>query len=184
MHALLDIAVRVLAQLEGVLNGIDASQYTRISAQPPHSSISKHVRHLLDRFEMVLGALSRPYDPSRPLDLDNVPKDRAVQFDLDAAKRKLGALIRETESIAERERSGGDSVLQRSTSVAIHAHADIAGDAPVIVNSTLARELHFVIVHAIHHYALIRVIVEGEMGIAVSEEFGRGWTTQRRDSKL
>jgi len=47
----------------------------------------------------------------------------------------------------------------------------LRGGEPVSARSTVARELNYVVAHAIHHYALIAVIA-GISGIRLPREFG------------
>ncbi|TIB28999.1 hypothetical protein E3P84_03874 [Wallemia ichthyophaga] len=161
MHVLEVLAVRTLQQCQGLLERITQAQYIQRSTQPPHSTISKHVRHTLERFQVFVGGVkSDEANVDTLLDFDVVEKNRAIEWDIDAARYVLSNLITFFDNGLVRQR------LYRQVRLTIHT------PTLVILNSTYARELHFVIVHAIHHYALIRAIAAGELHVGLDDGFG------------
>ena len=134
----------VLNQALALLSNIAKEDYVEIRQPFFGSSIGQHFRHVLDHFT----ALQSGYEQNlvnynirhRHSQIEQFPELAQVQFT--ALQNWLGNLVE-----GDLERS---FVVESEISVS-HKHS-------VTVTSNLARELLFTTSHAIHHYAMIKVI--------------------------
>jgi uncharacterized damage-inducible protein DinB len=127
---------------------------------PGRSSIGAQYRHILDHYRALLDgmALGRvDYDARRRN--PEVERDRAV------AARDTRDLIARLRLLAGRS---------RGTPLTVHAActADHAGETQ---RSSLGRELLFLTSHTVHHFAIIRLLLEDPA--AVAPEFGTAPST-------
>lgn len=129
------------------------------SAQPSFcdSPIGKHVRHIVDHFEALRCAVNTHH-----VDYENRQRGAAIEHCQRTALLTLSELH--------------DWVLHLSNSALenhIQVRADVGIDAPhyAQVASTLGRELMFCASHAIHHYALMKIIAEA-FGMTSDAQFG------------
>lgn len=77
-------SVYTLQQCKQVLSGLSQKDYVYRSHLIPNSSISKHVRHTLERFGVFIHSLSS----QTSVDFDIATKDRRIESDL-AYSRKI-----------------------------------------------------------------------------------------------
>jgi hypothetical protein len=147
--------VECLREGAELLAGIDHETYVHRSPAVLHASVGGHYRHALDHFRNLLEA-------EHLVDYDRRERGTAVESD-------LGAALAET---------------QRLTAMASDLPAEWAGrplrvrtlacrgeDTPDETLSTAGREAVFCVMHAVHHYALIRVIC-GLEGMNLPPHFG------------
>lgn len=132
-------------------------------AQPASelSSIGAHIRHIIDHFNAVKLGLKTGI-----VDYERRTRGSDIEQDKQAATAELQLIIAWLEQ------------LQRDTlSINLNVRAQISLNEPCIANAqtSLNRELMFVASHAVHHYAVIKIIlhtldypVETEFGIAPS----------------
>jgi hypothetical protein len=148
--------VAVLRQLADLLRAATDEQYVMKPANVVSSNIGGHVRHCLDHVETLLGGAGigvMSYD------------DR--QRGTDVEKNRLAAL----EAIA-RQMEELHVLRDGSLDLPIRLRVLMAATGPSIcVETTLGRELAFVISHTVHHNALIGVIAK-LVGVPVPDRFG------------
>ncbi|GMK55572.1 hypothetical protein CspeluHIS016_0206280 [Cutaneotrichosporon spelunceum] len=190
--ALLDAGLDLLAALE------DDAQLTHMSLLIPGGSVGKHFRHVAETFDALLAAVDPEYhgpgyhghgedpgyhghaqackDTTPVVDYDILlPRSReAVARDLDACRAAMGKV-----------RAGLRGMLGNAAGLAREVEVLAVTPSQQCMRSTLARELWFCALHAIHHYTMIRTICVHELGIALPVEFGtapatlllrpRGW---------
>lgn len=148
----------------------------------PSSTIGKHVRHVCDHFRLLFN--SRPVSTKRSLadeyfnDNDNdsfETLNESSDWSVDYDNRIRGGSIETSRitAIQQIERLQL-AVLDYSTSISLNTPISIGtivDEDPMHLQSTYGRELWFCCHHAIHHYALIRVICI-ELKIPYPEDFG------------
>ncbi|GAA5908346.1 hypothetical protein JCM8208_000383 [Rhodotorula glutinis] len=139
---------------------------THTSKLSSGSTIGKHARHLADHYRLLLDGTSRAAAAS---------SSSPIEFSYDVRSRNLAAetshaacvesfeQLRAQLAVVTREGHGVDP----EHAVRLHATTPFE----VEVGSSFARELWFASFHAVHHFALIRVIAT-EQGIEVPPEFG------------
>ena len=153
----------VLAQGLTLVTGLSPDLYGRRLPQAFDASIGGHYRHCLDHFECLLARVDGT------VDYDARARDPRVETDPVFAAERTQALMMRIGSLSASELAAG-----------IHVRCKVSyeGEASPLVASTFARELMYAIVHAVHHYALIRVM--GEMiGHPAPADFGLAPSTAR-----
>lgn len=134
----------VLHQAINLLSDISKDDYVEIRQPYFSSSIGEHFRHVLDHFT----ALQLGHDQgfvnynirNRHSQIELFPELAKIQFT--ALQNWLGKLVEN----------------DLNTSFVVESEISISDKHSVNVTSNLARELLFTTSHAIHHYAMIKVI--------------------------
>ena len=155
--ALLDAAQDVLKQGLSLLSDLGNSSYARVAGPPFDTSIGQHYRHVLEHFQCFLEGL----EPGE-INYDARKRDRRMENDVRFASNTTCGILQHL------LRCNEHNLVQDCKVVTSLAYSS---SAPSSLKSNAARELAYCIGHAIHHYALIR-LVAGGIGIAVSAEFG------------
>jgi uncharacterized damage-inducible protein DinB len=146
----------LLRQLCGVVEALNDQQYCTKPVGVVESSVGAHVRHCLDHVLALLGSVD-----AGNLDYD----DRRRGTDIETSRHAAIEMIRNLEAAATRIAADAlDVPLRLSVRLA-------CGQSPLVVGSTVGRELAFVISHTIHHNALVAAMVK-TLGGNVPERFG------------
>ncbi|MBW0461501.1 hypothetical protein O181_001216 [Austropuccinia psidii MF-1] len=152
-------------------------QLTRKSSIISCSTIGKHLRHLHDHFRILLETVQSKsktinYDIKSPSAF--MENSRQVSLnEFRKTKRKLIELI--DFRIKHFSQNQPDSNLNLITIT----------PSKIQLQTNFNRELWYVSSHAIHHFALIKAIVTGELGLELPESFGVAPSTIARfQSKL
>ena len=144
----------VLDQLHDVIDRLSDEQYGRKPIGVIASSIGAHVRHCLDHVRAFLRV-------AHAGELDYDRRERGT--DVETARAAALELIADL-----RQQLAGLDAFDRPIRVSTMLAAD---QPPVLVQSSVARELAFVLSHTIHHHALIGVMVKS-VGGWLPERFG------------
>ncbi len=156
-HRILRAALRILDQGEALLDAVSSDIYTTQVSAAFNSSIGGHYRHCLDHYVSFQRALDRGI-----VDYDARGRDPRVESD-PAFARQLTRQLRASLEPFPAE------MLSRS--IAVRTEVSYAEGEPPVTQSTLGRELAYIIAHAIHHYALIAVMARLN-GVALDPNFG------------
>ena len=143
---LISDARRVLSQGRALLGEITVELFAKPEPSVSSSGIGSHFRHVIEYFDLFLAGA-----PGGRVDYDQRLRDVRIETEVDYAVLRLAAVERALEQFA-RQQAPADGAL-RSKADAI---ADV--DAPW-THSSVDRELQFLCSHAVHHYALIAVIL-------------------------
>jgi uncharacterized damage-inducible protein DinB len=148
----------VLRQGERLIEELDGELYRRSPAPLAASAVGAHFRHVLD----VAGAFLRGL-PERRIDYDR--RERAPEVELDPCEgaRRLRQVACSIEAL-------GSLRFDEGLEVRCDVPEGVASGAGWN-RSTVGRELTYVLSHAIHHYALIAMIL-ASYGHEVEEGFG------------
>jgi uncharacterized damage-inducible protein DinB len=147
--------VAVLRQLGELIESLDDEQY-RTKPADLSSPVGGHVRHCLDHIDALLSGFA-----CGTLDYDQRRRGTPVETSREAA---LGVLRRQERELLAFPRGSEDDPLCLTAVVA-------PALPPVVVRSSVARELVFVLSHTIHHNAIIAVTAKA-VGATVPERFG------------
>ena len=146
--------VAFIRQGIGLLGSIDRGLYNKTAPPVYDSSIGAHIRHIYDHYrQFVLGVASGH------VDYDGRERDLHIETDCAHAVACLEQIIGQLTDIA--------SSSQRAIDVSMNCGSKTNCPA----QSTLARELQFLVSHTVHHYALIALILRTE-GVATPSGFG------------
>jgi len=155
--------VDIIEQAVSLLDDISLADYQEVLTPHFSSSIGGHIRHIVDHFLALKQASTSGeinYNKrNRHADLEQFPQ-AAI-----ATCESITAWLEETRST--------QLLNQR---VLVTTDIDISHTKGTTCESTLERELVFVASHAIHHYALIRII-RNMQGKALPEFFGYASST-------
>ncbi|KAF9439165.1 hypothetical protein BGZ76_010064 [Entomortierella beljakovae] len=146
--------------------------YTKPSALACQGTVGKHVRHLHDHYRILLSnyPLSKGFSPDHEwlVDYDLRSREVPMETDIDLAIKELEYI----QFLLENHQSQPQHILPSSLSQTVTLQATIDPSYPTVsYHSTFGRELWFCSLHAVHHFAMIKVICS-EFGLPVSEGFG------------
>jgi len=169
------VATAILQQAVDFLHNsiTDEAQLVYQSKLLPGSTIGKHLRHARDHFNLLAQCISQ--GPPYVLSYDIRTRDTPMERSLEAAVSCLQTSIDDLNSIFSSEIREGSLDhgqqsgvrLESTTSITLHAVTPFNQ----VLQTSIGRELWFVALHAIHHYALVRVLA-GELGLTVDDTFG------------
>jgi len=142
--ALISAAEDVLQQGLALLDNIDEQSYSHKEDGPWGSSIGAHYRHVLDHFLCLIEGL---WDFK--VNYDHRGRDRHIESSIDAGRQATH------DSIAALATIPDDVLKQECTVVYSVGYNENEGQA---VRSVVARELMFCVGHAIHHYAIVKLL--------------------------
>lgn len=143
MSDLVDDNIACLRQGLDLLNELDDANFAEGHAACYGSSIGQHMRHNIDHFYSLLRGLS-----SGEIDYDARARDPRLETETTVAREALEEIIAELQGI-------GEGNLERPLSVIMDSGAAV----PKPAQSTLRRELQFLLSHTVHHFALISVML-------------------------
>jgi uncharacterized damage-inducible protein DinB len=148
--------VAVLDQLDELLDGLTDEQYVATPGGLVTSGIGGHVRHNLDHVEALLRAAE-----TGELDYDRRERGTGIERDRAAARaaiRKLAAQLHD--------------FPWADAPAFLAMRAIVAPDAPAVkMETSIDRELAFVLSHTIHHNALIALLAKLQ-GATLPPDFG------------
>ena len=150
-------ASNILDQGSGLLKNLPDEVYCRRLEEAFGASIGGHYRHCLDHFICLLEGMN-----SGVLDYDKRRRDSQME-------RRREEALAATEEIRESLAILDVSILERRIIVQCKIH--YGADRSQQVKSTAARELMYVVAHAVHHFALIAVMAK-VMNFPLPRNFG------------
>jgi hypothetical protein len=155
----LEIAVganrSVLEQGLDLLARIPESVFTL--SRTGRSPVSSQYRHVLEHYHCFFDGLA-----SGRIDYDARRRDQSLAASRDRAADATRTLIETFEA---------DRWALESSPLDVQMRTATEADAAEWHRSSVGRELQFLVSHTVHHYALIKLMVEAE-GIAMDREFG------------
>jgi hypothetical protein len=150
----------VLEQGAALLAGLDQATYAQVAAEPFSASIGGHYRHVLDHFLCVAAGIE-----NSSINYDHRSRDQHVESNKAYAQQMTGMLLDTFRALHPQQ-------LDQTCEVVYTVGYD---SEPTRINTTVARELAFCVSHAVHHFAIIRLLcahwsvpVMAELGVAPS----------------
>lgn len=156
-----------LGQALELLAGLDGASYTRRVPACFNSSAGGHMRHVIEHYASFLGGLV-----GGRVDYEARPRDPRIESEPGYAADRIVALSAELGCLGE---AAVDGMLLRVRSETAGAES-VPGDP--WADSSVLRELEYLLSHTVHHYALIGVIC-GMEGRTVPKDFGMAPSTLR-----
>ena len=147
----------VLEQGLQLLRETDSETYKTVAPAPHAASIGQHYRHVLDHFLCLAEGMV-----SGTVNYDERSRDRALETDRNAAQKKTEQLITVFSGLREKELKERYNVLYS---------VGYSNDEALVIETFLARELAFCVSHAIHHFAIIRLVCSS-FNLQLPIEFG------------
>lgn len=158
-NRLIGACVRVLEQGLELLEQIDDRLYADACVFPLQSGVGGHFRHCIDFCQSFLAGLA-----SGRIDYERRERDALVERDRAFAATKLRIVISELRSLT-------GSCRDARVLVSLEGVAYDSGESSRWCNSTIERELQFLLSHTVHHYALVALALRLQ-GFEPGEEFG------------
>jgi hypothetical protein len=154
----------ILSHGLALLEDCTAEAYTQIHPTMFGASIGQHYRHVLDHFLCLVSGM----DTAR-ISYDDRHRSIALESDPEHARKLTRMLLRFFGTATAKELSG---------SCKVSSALDYTEQISVMVESNFARELAYCISHAVHHFAIVRLMC-AELNVQVPAEFGIAPSTLR-----
>jgi hypothetical protein len=151
---------RCLAQASTLLDLIDDVQYA--SPRGVWSPIGAQLRHVIEHYQCFLEGL-----PAGRIDYDSRRRDPV----LEASRRRAAEAIAELAVGLGRVPANSAG---RAVAVQMQCHPD--HHRTNWTDSSVGRELQFLVSHSVHHFALIKLLLAGD-GLTLDPEFGTAPST-------
>ncbi len=140
----------LLHQGKRLIQSLDEETFTRNEGLFHNSGVSKHMRHILDFFSNVLA------QDGEPVNYDRRFRNTEDENNRDAAIARI-------EVIDQRLTQAGQTA---------HLPLQVTENIPnTLTQSSMEREMLFLLSHTVHHYAIIALLLEVQ-GIQVPKGFG------------
>ncbi len=146
----------ILEQGQELIEALSDESYRSPPTALRASSIGAHYRHHLEHFQLLILGLR-----SDVVDYDCRERDARIEQDRQVAIARTRELVSALENLSEDD-------LDNPLTI---AHRTCIEDQGRCAPSTLRRELLFLLSHAVHHYALIKLIAES-LGADIDPTFG------------
>ena len=157
-NALVVAAKQVLTQGQALLAAVDAKSYTfKPIADSSSASIGDHYRHILDHFSCLLDGLA-----DRRIDYDARQRDSRIADDPAYAAWLTDQLLGQFQALSS-------AILAEPVEVSYSV--GYCESEPDVLRSTVGREIAFAVGHAVHHFAIVRLLAE-QSGAQLPANFG------------
>jgi hypothetical protein len=159
----------VLLQGLSLLFDLDDGSYSRVADAPFNASIGQHYRHVIEHFQSLTRGLQ-----SGEINYDARDRNIRLQSDVTYGSIATCDVLR---------------ILKRYTDETLAYACKVVNSVgyssfqPSTFDSNISRELAYCAGHAIHHYAIIRLICH-QIGVSVPPEFGFAPSTLKHMSSL
>jgi hypothetical protein len=158
MHRSLTNSIEdVLRQGCVLLESTNEETYTSPLTGAASGTVGAHYRHVLEHFVCVLEGLTLGR-----INYDARKRDVQIETSIGYARIVTEALMEDLRAIS------GDLFERECSVIYTVAYGE---SEPEQVRSTVAREIMFSVGHAIHHYAIIKLLCAG-VGVQLPHEFG------------
>ena len=166
--SLVQAAEDVLQQGLALLADLNDETFAAVAPAPYNASIGQHDRHVLDHFLCLEAGLL-----AGEIDYDNRARDPRLETDLRFARVTTDRIIRILKNYQF-------DLLNEPCSV--RYTVGYGNSTPMRLASVVGRELAFCIGHAVHHYAIVRLLCDS-VGVGVVPEFGIAPSTLKHRSE-
>jgi hypothetical protein len=154
---LVGAAQAVLKQGLDLLIQLDNTRYSHVARAPFRASVGEHYRHIVEHFQAVIWGIQRA-----EVNYDSRKRNPRIENEVSYASVVTCEVLR---------------VLNRMTGEDLNEPCEVVASlgygasGPSRLQSNFGREVADCTAHAIHHYAIIRLIC-AELDIAIPDEFG------------
>lgn len=147
-HAVIDGNIEALNQGSAILKQLTDEQYIFIPKPFVESSIGQHVRHIVDIFQALIHGLE-------PGQIDYDVRSRGSEIE---THRSVGLSTLQSIKTWFIQIKNTPAYIQANPDVQILTEVQLSQQRVVALESNFIRECIFTCSHAVHHYALIKVI--------------------------
>jgi hypothetical protein len=156
------------------------------------ASVGQHIRHSMDHMELATNVAAEAAAATTTTSSDSSSTDRELHYDLrqrgggdendiEEARNRIERAVERLHTILESPPSSSSSSEDRH----VRAYFMLSGDPEEFnLPSTVEREMGFAAHHAIHHMAMVKIIVQTTLGISddVPTDFGKAPSTTVYDN--
>ncbi|MBC7921679.1 MAG: DinB family protein [Ferruginibacter sp.] len=162
-----EISAEVFAQLIVVAENLSAEEYARPLGVLSNQSIGKHLRHIVEFYELVLAAYA-----SGGLNYDRRHREVALENEPQVAIDRLRAMSVLVGAYADNQ------------PLRLEAAYSPAAREGVVIDSSYYRELLYNIEHAVHHMAIIRIALQTAFPhVGLPPHFGVAYSTVQHQAR-
>jgi uncharacterized damage-inducible protein DinB len=161
--------ILLLQQADDLLTELGGERYASRVPACFNSSPGGHLRHITDHYLGLLDGLSRG-----EVDYEHRARDPRVECDSGHAQALVRSLIARLEDVAEAD----CDVALKVRAEAADEEGDHESDPSGWSDTSLLRELEFMLSHTVHHYALVAVMCR-LLGHETPADFGMAPSTIR-----
>jgi len=158
----------VLEQERMLLVKLSPEVYTAAGKGPFKSSIGAHIRHNLDHFTSFFAGLSEGR-----VDYEKRRRDDGIACSTEHALADIERHLLALRAIPSESDTG---------TLLVREESDSATDKLRWLESSVGRELQFLLGHTVHHHAIIALLL-AQQGVDLPEGFGVAPSTQRHERK-
>jgi len=164
MSALLEYHITLLKQATKLIDTLTDEEFTVPEPKAYNSSIGAHLRHCLEHYQCLIDGWQQ-----NRIDYASRKRDVTIETNRKTARNVVGSMIAFFAEVA-------DSNLEERVEV-------LEEEDNKLTNSSLRRELQFLLSHTVHHYAMIGMMAEIR-GIQTPDKFGIAPSTLRHHQRL
>jgi hypothetical protein len=159
----------VLQQGLALLEDCTLESYRTVAPAPFEASIGQHYRHVLDHFVSLTMGIS-----TGTIDYDQRARDRELETNLEVAKASTQMLMKFFASLTPNDYHRICSVLHS---------VSYSQNQQQTSSSNIERELAYCVSHAVHHFAIVRILC-AQLQVQVPNEFGVAPSTLKHRAAL
>ena len=161
MESQIKDSIYFLEQGIQLLYKITDEQYIFLDKRVSHSHSGQHFRHNIDFYNCFLIGLETGL-----IDYDQRTRDALIESNRNIAISYMTTVIEKMKSLSELDKSQSIQVVQNDDNGIDIKHCQ----------STIERELMFLVSHTVHHYAIIGILLRYQ-GIQLDLDFGKAPST-------
>ncbi|GIV34221.1 MAG: hypothetical protein KatS3mg031_1756 [Chitinophagales bacterium] len=147
---------------QALIKQLSAEQYCHPLSVLSGFSIGQHFRHIIEFYLCLFGQLE-----SGTICYDERKRDVRIESNPEFAIQCIESILADLQQ------------LQTDKRLTLKFNLSCEDDTPVYGDTSLCRELAFVMEHSIHHQALIKIGLSHFPGITVDEQYGVAPSTIR-----
>lgn len=159
----------VLLQGLELLFRLSDRTYSHFVDAPYSASIGGHYRHVLEHFHCVVRSI-------RSGEINYDARERSPRLETEVTYASIA-----TCDVLRAIKNYNEAILNRASKVVNSISYGSAG--PSVIDTNIGRELAYCIGHAIHHYAIVRLLCS-QLGVDVPNEFGVAPSTLKYKSSM
>lgn len=159
-------SIEQLFTLQQLVNKLDEAVFSAPQDLFSGNSIGKHIRHILELFDAVLSSYK-----SGQLNYDNRDRSQLLESSPSAAQLKIAECI---QKIAE---------LEADKTLVLEGLCGSQPSDKITLLTSISRELFYNIEHAVHHMAMLQMVINACKIAEMPADFGYAYSTRKHQNK-
>jgi hypothetical protein len=145
--------VSLFTQIEQSLAFITNEEYTANNQILSNVTLGQHLRHIIELFQEMLSGLE-----NGTINYENRKRDYTIECDKNFATKCLAEILKKLPS-------------ENKASQLVTDYGQQYNDT-IVITTSYYREWIYNIEHTIHHMALMRIVLENNLGVSLPTEYG------------